>query len=446
MKATYKISLVTAISVVIANMIGTGVFTSIGFQVIDLHTTFAILLLWVLGGIMALCGALTYGEIGAAFPNSGGEYIYLSKLYHPLVGFLSGWVSSTVGFAAPVALAAMALGKYVQSVFPSVNETILAITVVCILTLIHSYNLRFGAAFQRVATVIKVVFIVLFITAGFIYTPQHSISILPTERSSIDIFSGAFAVSLYWVSYSYSGWNAAAYMTGDIKDPSKNLPKSLLIGTSIVTIFYLLLNYIFLYTAPVNELAGQVEIGHISAQHIFGQQIGNVIGIVIALLLVSSISAMILAGPRVASSIGKNITPLKVFATENKQGVPYVSIMTQSLIAIILIASAKFDDVLKLIGFVLTVFTFLTVLGVFVLRTKFKHIEKPYKTWGYPVTPILFLIINAWILCFGFYIEPKMSLYGLGLIALGVVVWFILKQLSPVSPLDENSIIESEIK
>lgn len=444
MKATYKISLLTAISVVIANMIGTGVFTSIGFQVIDLHNTFAILLLWIIGGIMALCGALTYGEIGAAFPNSGGEYIYLSKLYHPLVGFLSGWISSTVGFAAPVALAAMALGKYVQSVFTEVNSSVIAISVVCILTLIHTYNLRFGAAFQRIATIIKVVFIVVFIVAGFIHNPEHTISILPTEHSSNDIFSGAFAVSLYWVSYSYSGWNAAAYMTGDIQNPSKNLPKSLLVGTSIVTVFYLLLNYIFLYTAPVNELAGQVEIGHISAQHIFGQQIGNVVGIVIALLLVSSISAMILAGPRVASSIGKNIIPLKVFATENKQDVPYVSIIIQSVIAIILIASAKFDDVLKLIGFVLTVFTFLTVMGVFILRTKFKHIEKPYKTWGYPFTPILFLIINAWILCFGFYIEPKMSLYGLALIALGVVVWIILKQITPQNSLEKSSIIENE--
>lgn len=425
-----KIGLITAISIVIANMIGTGVFTSLGFQVIDLHNVFAVLFLWVVGGIMALCGALTYGEIGSAFPNSGGEYNYLSKLYHPLLGFLSGWISTTVGFAAPIALAAMALGKYVNGVFSEVNHVTVAIVVVCIITLIHTYDLRYGAAFQRVATSIKVVFIVLFIIAGLFYAPQHSISLMPSQQSITDIFSGSFAVSLYWVSYAYSGWNAAAYMSGDIDNPSKNLPRSLFLGASIVTVLYLLLNFIFLYTTPINELAGQVEIGHLSATHIFGAEIGNVVGIIIAVLLISTISAMILAGPRVASSIGSDVKPLGFFAIENKRGVPYVAIIIQSIIAIVLIVTSAFNEILVLIGFVLTVFTFLTVFGIFILRRKFKTNASTYKTWGYPITPILFLVINAWIVCFGFYKEPKMSLYGLGLIALGIVVWYLLKTFS----------------
>ena len=436
-----KVGLVTAISVVIANMIGTGVFTSIGFQVIDLQSVFAVLLLWVLGGVMALCGALAYGEIGAAFPNSGGEYVYLSKLYHPMLGFLSGWVSATVGFSAPIALAAMALGQYVNGVYPETNGTLLAIGVVCLITLIHSYDLRFGAAFQRISTSIKLVFVDLFIIAGFMCVPSHTISIAPNEHSMTDIFSGAFAVSLYWISYSYSGWNASAYMTGDIDNPSKNLPRSLFTGTLIVTVLYLLLNFVFLYTTPVSQLAGQVEIGYISGQHIFGAGIGNVVGIVIAVLLISSISAMIMAGPRVASSIGKNVEPLKVFAIENKGGVPYVAVISQSLIAIVLILTAKFNEVLELIGFILSLFTFLTVLGVFILRRKYKHIQRPYKTWGYPLTPIIFLIINAWILCFGFYNKPKMSLYGLALIALGTLVWTLLKNRSRNFETTESSII-----
>jgi APA family basic amino acid/polyamine antiporter len=219
-------------------------------------------------------------------------------------------------------------------------------------------------------------------------------------------------------------------MTGDIENPSRNLPRSLFIGTLIVTVLYLLLNFIFLYSTPVAKLAGQVEIGYISAQHIFGEGIGNVVGIVIAVLLITSISAMIMAGPRVASSIGKNVEPLRLFAIENKGGVPYVAVISQSLIAIILIVTAKFNEVLELIGFILSLFTFLTVLGVFILRRKYKHIEKPYKTWGYPFTPIIFLMINAWILGFGFYNKPKMSLYGLALIAVGTVVWALLKNRS----------------
>lgn len=364
-----------------------------------------------------------------------------------MLGFLSGWVSSTVGFSAPIALAAMALGKYVNGVYPGINEVALAIGVVAFITIIHTYDLRFGAAFQRVSTGIKLFFITAFILAGlFFYTPQHSISILPAAGSYQDIFSGAFAISLYWVSYSYSGWNAAAYMTGEISNPSKNLPRSLFIGTLIVTVLYLLINFVFLYTTPVADLAGQVEIGHISARHIFGDSIGNVVGIIIAVLLVSSISAMILAGPRVVSSIGRNVQPLKLFATENKRGVPYVAVISQSVIAILLILTASFNDVLELIGFILTLFTFLTVAGVFILRARFKQNPGGYKTWGYPVTPALFLMINAWILFFGFYNKPKMSLYGLGIIIAGSLVWMVLKARSKntATGVSEETILENE--
>ncbi|HKC67030.1 MAG TPA: amino acid permease, partial [Bacteroidia bacterium] len=258
-----KISFNTAVAIVVANMIGTGVFTSIGFQVLGIQSAFAIVLLWVIGGVMALCGALVYGEVGAAFPQSGGEYNYLSKLYHPVVGFLSGWVSSTVGFAAPVALASMALGKYVNSVFAGINPTAIALIVVLIITAIHATNIKTGAAFQRYATALKIAFVSLFIILGFVFAePKHIISFLPDSHSATDIFANAaFAISLFWVSYSYSGWNAAAYITGEIENPQRNLPRSLLVGTLIVSVLYVLLNMLFLYSTPVDDLKGQIEIG-----------------------------------------------------------------------------------------------------------------------------------------------------------------------------------------
>lgn len=417
-----KIGFATAVSLVIANMIGTGVFTSLGFQVTGVHTLFAVLMLWVIGGVMALSGALVYGEIGAAFPQSGGEYNYLSKLYHPLVGFLSGWVSATVGFSAPVALAAMALGKYVKSVFPDCNPTLIAVTVLALLTLLHATDLKMGAGFQRTFTFLKVGFVVFFIGAGLLSSSQQSISVLPTSESYADIFSnGAFAVSLFWVSYSYSGWNAAAYMTGEIENPNRNLPRSLFVGTLIVSVLYVLLNYVFLLTTPVSELAGQVEIGHISATHIFGQSFGNLMGIIISLLLVSSISAMVMVGPRVVSSIGDELKMLSIFSRKNKEGVPYIAVIFQSLIALVLILTAKFNQVLELIGFTLSLFTTLTVIGVFILR--YRHIERPYKTWGYPLTPIVFLLINTWILYYGFTSKMSSSLYGLIIVATGALVW-----------------------
>ena len=421
-----KISFNTAVAIVVANMIGTGVFTSIGFQVIGIQSVFAIVLLWVIGGVMALCGALVYGEVGAAFPQSGGEYNYLSKLYHPVVGFLSGWVSSTVGFAAPVALASMALGKYVNSVFFNVNPTFIALTVVLAITAIHAINLKAGATFQRYATYFKIAFVSLFIIGGFIFAkPSHIISFLPDSHSFQDVFANAaFAVSLFWVSYSYSGWNAAAYITGEIENPQKNLPKSLLLGTLLVSVLYVLLNMLFLYSTPVADLKGQIEIGHISATHIFGPQMGNVMSMVISLLLVSSISAMILAGPRVISAIGTDVKALRFFATKNKNNVPYVAVIFQSIIAIVLILTAQFNQVLELIGFTLTLFTTLTVFGVFILRKSKNTTPGIYKTWGYPVTPVLFLLINGWILYYGFTSKMESSLYGLLIVLAGLPIYF----------------------
>ncbi len=423
-----KIGLATAVSLVIANMVGTGVFTSLGFQVKDVHDTFAILLLWITGGVMALCGALVYGEIGAAFPQSGGEYNYLSKLYHPMLGFLSGWVSSTVGFAAPVALAAMAFGTYAQSVFPALNPTLMAVVILILITALHAVDLKTGAGFQRGATYFKTAFIVLFIVSGLFYGNHTATSVSPGNNSISNIFfNKGFAISLFYVSYSYSGWNAAAYMSSEIEQPGKNLPRSLLLGTLIVSVLYVLLNYVFLLSTSVNELAGQLDIGHISATHIFGTTAGHFMGIIISLLLISSISAMVMVGPRVAASIGSQIKALNYFSTSNKNGVPYVAVIFQSLIALVLILTSKFNEVLELIGFTLTLFTSLTVAGIFILRHRFKHIERPYQTKLYPLTPIVFLLINSWIIYESFALNTTSSLYGLLIVAAGAGVWYLTK-------------------
>lgn len=429
MKSTYKIGFYTAISLVIANMIGTGVFTSLGFQLFDIHSVFSILLLWLLGGIISFCGALVYGELGVAIPRSGGEYAYLTKLMHPAVGFLSGWVSSTVGFSAPVALASMALGTYVNKIFPEVNITLCALLVVGVITLIHATTLKAGSQVQKILTVLKLLVIVCFIVAGFIHTPEHAITITPQSFSWNEIMSSGFWVSLIYVSYAYSGWNAASYIVGDMQDPKKNLPKALLWGTLLVTVVYVLLNFIFLYSAPMDELKGVLEIGHVSAQYIFGEAIGKLMSMVIAFLLLSSISAMIMAGPRIIATMGEDLSLLGFLSKTNKHNVPYMAVITQSLITVILIISAKFEAVLTFVGFSLSIFTFLTVFSVFILR--YRKVETSgYKTWGYPVTPIIFLALNAFTLYFVFTQKPTESIWGLLNVAIGGVVYFIGKQLS----------------
>lgn len=427
MDSKYKIGFFTAISLVIANMIGTGVFTSLGFQLLNLNSGFTILILWVLGGIVALCGALVYSELGVAIPKSGGEYVYLSKLIHPAVGFLSGWTSSTVGFAAPVALASMALGSYLNKLFPFINPTFSALFVVIVLTLVHSYNLKTGSVFQKSATLIKVLVIILFIVAGFFHQPDHQIKFAPELISWNEITSSAFWVSLIYVSYAYSGWNAASYMAGEMQNTKRDLPLALFFGTLIVTVIYVLLNVVFLYTAPINELKGVVEVGHVSASHIFGTQLGNMMSGVIAILLLSSISAMIMAGPRIMKAMGDDIQSLGFLSKVNSKGVPYVSVITQSTITIALILTSQFEAVLTFVGFSLSIFTFLSVLSVFILRQQ-KTDSYSYKTFAYPITPIIFLALNGFTIYFVFTQKPVESLYGLLNLAIGFGVYYLSKK------------------
>ncbi|MDO8998467.1 MAG: amino acid permease [Bacteroidota bacterium] len=421
----HKIGFNTAVSIVIANMIGTGVFTSLGFQVLGIESGFAIIMLWVVGGILALCGALTYGEIGAAFPQSGGEYNYLSKLYHPAVGFVSGWVSVTVGFAAPIAAAAVALGHYVNKVYPGVNPILLALSVIASITVIHSINLKAGSLFQRVFTIVKVVCILMFVGFGLFHVPEHSLNLDADKTAWNDIFSKGFAVSLIYVTYAYSGWNAASYISGEMLNPKRNLPKALFIGTLIVMIIYTLLNYVFLYSVPIPELKGVLEVGYLSANKIFGSQVGQFMSLIIALLLISTISAMVLAGPRVMQSMGNDIKGLKFFAISNKNKVPYVAIIFQSVIAVVLVLTSSFESLITYVGFTLNLFTFLTVAGIFILRYKHKQIVTSYKTFLYPVTPLLFLSIILFILINIMIEKPVESLYGFGTVVLGLIVYFL---------------------
>lgn len=420
-----KIDLNTATALVIANMIGTGVFTSLGYQVIDIQSGFSILMLWIIGGVIALCGALVYGEIGSAFPQSGGEYNYLSRLYHPAVGFLSGWVSVTVGFAAPIAAAAVALGLYVGKIFPAVSSTWLAVTVVLLLTAMHATDLKLGSTFQKIFTVIKVAVIVFFIGAGLLSHPQHEISFLPPQFPWDEIISAPFAVSLVFVSYAYSGWNASSYIAGELENPQKNLPKSLLIGTGVVMLLYVLINYVFLYTVPIAELKGFTEVGYLSAAKIFGSTTGAFMGLVIAVLLVSTLSAMILTGPRVMHSMGKDMPALTFLTLSNKKGVPYAAVIFQSVIALILVLTSSFESLITYVGFTLSLCTFMTVAGVFVLRTRFRDLKTNYKTWGYPFTPLIFLAATGWVMYFIFANKPAESLYGLGTVLSGLVVYFL---------------------
>lgn len=425
-----SIGFYAAISIVISNMIGVGVFTSLGYQVLDLKQGSSIMILWLLGGLTALLGALCYGEIGVVFPRSGGEYNYLSKIYHPIIGFLSGWVSATVGFAAPVAASAMALGKYSSEVFTFLSPQWIAASVVILMAVIHSLQVKIGQKVQTFFTALNVLIIIIIIISGFVSGRTGTISFELSSNVWEEIMSPAFAVSFFYVNLAYSGWNAAAYIAGEMDSPQRNLPRSLLRGTLFVTVLYLLINFIFLYTTPISALEGKSEAGLIASIYIFGNTGGKIMGMIIAMLLLASVSSMTLAGPRVTSTMGEDIQLFKLFSKNNNFGVPMFAILLQSIISLFFIFTASFDVVITYISFTLNIFLFLTVLGLLVLRITKPNIERPYKTWGYPVTPILFLMVSMWLTYRGFTEKPKESLAGMATVFVGLIFYYINMQLN----------------
>lgn len=417
-----------ATSVIIANMIGTGVFTSIGFQLMDIQSTFLLVLLWTVGGIAALCGAATYAELGSALPRSGGEYNFLGRIYHPLAGFISGWISTVIGFAAPIAAVALAFSDYSTAIIfgsqPIWIKKIIACLLVLIITLIHVKNKNISGKFQIGFTSIKVFLIIGFCLCAFTITPEpQPISFLPQKDDFKILTSTAFGISLIYVSYAYTGWNAAVYITSELERPQKELPKILLIGTATVMVLYLLLNIAFLYSSPIADLEGKTEIGYIAAVNIFGSNGAAIVGLMLSLLLISTVSAMIIAGPRALQAIGEDFNSLSFLSKVNKSDIPENAIYFQSIISLIYIFTSSFEKIIIFAGMILALNSFLAILGVFVLRMKEPDLIRPYKTFGYPFVPAFYLIITFIMIAMAAANAPLNALGSITIIIVGVIFY-----------------------
>jgi len=421
------ISPLTATCIVVANMVGTGIFTSLGFQVGGLPSGFVIMVLWAVGGLCAMCGALSYAELGAALPRSGGEYHFLREIYHPAVGFLAGWISATVGFAAPVAIAAIAFGTYFAEVVPGANPLFLSIAVVTICTLVLLRDLKLGSAFQNGSTILKVALILAIIAAGFYVKSSQPVSFLPAKTDGALIVSAPFAISLYWVMYAYSGWNASTYIVGELRNPSRTLPLSVGLGTLLVMVLYLATNAVFLRTTPVSEMEGKQQVALIAGEHIFGAAGGKVVALFICLGLISTVTAMMWIGPRITAAMGEDLGVLRLLARRNSRGIPTTAIVTQFAIVIVMLLSATFQTAVNYVQFSLTLCSTLTVFGVFVLRWRRPDLPRPYRTWGYPITPLIFLAISCWMLehLLADSSTRAPSLWGLATMAVGLIVYFL---------------------
>ncbi len=423
-----KISAVTATNLVVANMVGTGVFTSLGFQVAVITSDFALIALWVVGGIVSLCGALSYAELAAALPRSGGEYNYLSRIFHPSVGFLAGWISATVGFPAPIALAGIAFGEYFKVFLPGVSPVVTSLFVVWVITLIHLFGIRTEEMFQNASTFLKLGLILVLIIAGLlIANPQH-LDLTPAPGTLGIMVSGPFAVSLVYVMYAYSGWNAATYITEEVRNAAKNVPWALLIGTVVVTLLYLLLNYVFLLTTPKPVLSGKLEVGLLAGEAIFGQIGGKIVSALIGIGLIATISAMAWLGPRITKRMAEDLPKMRLLGKTSAKGTPYAAIILQLAIITILVGTGTFQTVLIYTQFSLLLCSFLTVLGLIVLRIREPGLERPYKVWGYPITPLLFLAVTLYMMIYVITDKPTESLLGLITVIGGLIIYFLAKE------------------
>ena len=420
------LSATAATALVVANMIGTGIFTTTGFMAQQLRHPLVGLGIWVAGGLLALCGAAVYAELGAMLPRVGGEYVYLRKAFHPVLGFLSGWVSLHVGFSAPIAASAYACGAYLHAVWPWLPVQLAASGLVVLLSGLHMADVLWGARVQTALSIYKVVLIAVFVTAALGFGAgswQH----FGVEGHGAT--AGTIGVALVFVSFAYSGWNAAAYVAGEVRQPGRSLPLALLGGTAIVLGLYLALNVVFFYAAPAPALAAEPEqIGAVAARALFGSVGGRTFSLLIALALVSSVSAMIMAGPRVYMAMAQDGAFVRALGYCNRRGAPWLSIALQAVLAIVMIVTVTFENLLTYIGFTLSVFTSLTVLAAFVLRTREPHLPRPYRTTGWPLTPLLFLGLSAWMVVFSIKERPEVALWGGLTLGAGLVVYALVRK------------------
>lgn len=435
-----EMGLFSAIAIVVANMVGTGIFTTSGFILQQIGSSTALLLAWLVGGVFALCGALCYGELGARYPQAGGEYVYLREAFGKPMAFLSGWISLIVGFSAPIAAGAIAFSIYLLKAVGADTDHVfalfgvpiltislpmtLAIAVVLLLSILHAHSLRAGSRVQNWLTLFKIALIVAFIGAGM-FSSGGSTDHFTGGISMGLLLDGNFAVALIFISFAYSGWNAAAYLGGEIKRPSRNIPLAMLVGTSVVTVLYLLLNLVYVYALPADDMRGVMEVAAAAGAQLFRPGIGRWLNGAISMGLLSVISAMILAGPRVYYAMSRDGIFFQLFGkVSDLRHTPAHAIGLQAAIAIVMIVSASYDKLLVYIGFTLSLFAMMTVIGLIRVRRDNPDKSPAYRTWGYPLTPLAFIIGNLWIIYFSIKSRPAPVVWGIVTIAVGLGMYF----------------------
>lgn len=430
--STRKVGLVTCVFLVLAIVVGNGIYTNLGLQLLSVSSNFAILTLWLIGGICALSGALAYAELSSLMPHSGGEYYYLSRIYHPALGTMGGIMTQYGGMIAPTALASMAFAKYVSGIFPSYHPTLIAIVLVTVVTGMHLIKLGFSAGFQDTITTLKFLLVGTIIFLGFRYATQSPAIFLPTASSLRELFSPTSGVTLLFCYYAYAGWSAATYIADDVSSSRKTVGRSLIIGTLLATLIYLSMNAIFLMSAPNEELRGIIDIGHVVATHLLGSHGGNVMAALIAIGLMAGVSGMIWVGPRITQMMGKDLPALTYFDQVSASNVPVRAMLLQYVLVVLLLLTSSFKIVLVSSQFTLICCQVLTVLGVSVLRKKQRasseSSQEIFRCPLYPLPSIIFIGVSLLALGYTIMTNPFESAIGIGVILFGLLLYPVFRR------------------
>ncbi|UCE85698.1 MAG: amino acid permease [Deltaproteobacteria bacterium] len=437
--ALRRVGAFTAACVLVSNAVGSGIFTTTGFLSRDLGDPRLILLLWGLGGVLALAGAMSYSELGAALPRVGGEYVYLRRTFGPLCGFMSGWTSFTIGFSAAIAAAAVSFGHYLLELVPEgaprPAPAALALLLVWILTGIHALGVERGGSFQRFITVLKIGGIGLLVAAGFAFG-QGRWANVATASAVVEPGLGAGAVGLIFVLYSFSGWNAAGYIAGEIREPGRNLPRAMVGGTLFISALYLAVNLVYFYALPVDALAREpvLPVAEKAAAALFGTTAAQVVVGVLCVSIAGAISSMIWAGPRVYWAMAEDGVAPALLGRTSRSHAPVHAIALQSLWITVLIVSGTFEQLVVYSGVALALFSALAVGSVIALRRREPDLPRPYRVAFYPWLPLLYIAASLLIAGYATLERPRESLLSIATVLVGIPFYLFWSRRRPARP------------
>lgn len=410
----------SAAALVVTSMIGTGVFTTTGFLLRDLGSPSAVLALWLIGGLVAAAGAVSYAELSSVHPRNGGEFALIGRVFHPAAGFVAGFVGVFAGFAGPIAASSLAFGGYLAVAVPGVPELPAALALIAATALVQGWDPGVGRPMHLVVTAVEVALIAAFLAFGLTH-PSPEAADGPRIGGA-----GAAATGLVFVSYAYSGWNSVAYVAGELRDPQRDGPWAVFVGTGVVTALYVALNAAFLASAPASALAGQAEVGAVAATAWFGDVGGRVVAALIAWCLATMVLAMFESGPRLVAAIGDEVPALRPLAARNARGAPVRAVALLGVAAATMAAGASFERLLTWMGLLLAASSAVVVLGVPWRRWREPHRPAPFRAPLHPLTPLAYVGVTAWMIAFAVRADPTVGAAAVGLAAAGFGLWWAL--------------------